>query len=110
MVQGRRRARRRGWNRWHRRRSHVHRHGCVACHTFSAIPAAKGKIGPSLDNLNEAAAAAGLPVEDFIRQSIVDPGAYVPPGYTAGTMPSFETQIPADKLDELVQYLAENTK
>ena len=84
--------------------------GCQACHSFSAIPSAQGKIGPSLDNLSEAAAAAGLPLEEFIRQSIVDPGAYVAPGYVAGTMPSFETQIPADKLDELVQYLAENTK
>jgi cytochrome c oxidase subunit II len=84
--------------------------GCVACHTFSAIPAAQGKIGPSLDNLSEAAAKAGLPLDEFIRQSIVDPGAYVAPGYVAGTMPSFKTQISAEKLDELVQYLAENTK
>ncbi len=84
--------------------------GCVACHTFSPIPAAQGQIGPSLDNLSEAAAAAGMPLEDFIRQSIVDPGAYVAEGYVAGTMPSFEQQISAEDLDALVQYLAENTQ
>ena len=33
--------------------------GCGACHTFSAIPSAQGKVGPSLDNLSEAAEAAG---------------------------------------------------
>ncbi len=37
--------------------------GCAACHTFSAIPAAQGKIGPSLDNLSEAAKAAGMPLD-----------------------------------------------
>jgi cytochrome c oxidase subunit 2 len=84
--------------------------GCAACHTFSPIPAAQGKIGPSLDKLSEAAAAAGVPLEEFIRQSIVDPGAYVAPGSVGGSMPSFEKQIPADKLDQLVQYLAENTE
>jgi cytochrome c551/c552 len=86
------------------------KNGCGACHTFSAIPSAQGKVGPSLDNLSEAAKAAGMPLEDFIHQSIVDPGAYVAEGYVAGTMPSFEGTIPADKLDQLVQYLAENTK
>jgi cytochrome c oxidase subunit II len=83
--------------------------GCGACHTFSAIPSAQGQVGPSLDKLSEAAAAAGLPLEDFIRQSIVDPGAYVAEGYVAGTMPPFGEQIPAEQLDALVQYLAENT-
>ena len=50
--------------------------GCGACHTFSAIPTAEGKIGPDLDNLKQQAAkAAGEPLEDFIRESIVDPNA-----------------------------------
>ena len=83
--------------------------GCGACHTFKPIPAAVGTVGPSLDNLSEAAEQAGMPLEEFIHESIVDPTAKAPPGYQPGTMPSFEGQIPPDKLDELVQYLAENT-
>jgi cytochrome c oxidase subunit 2 len=83
--------------------------GCGACHTLSSIPAATGTVGPSLDNLNESAEQAGLPLEEFIRESIVDPGKYVPPGYQPGTMPPFGEQIPAEELDALVQYLAENT-
>ena len=84
--------------------------GCGACHTFSPIPAAQGKIGPDLDNLKEAAEAAGMPLEDFIRESIVDPNAYLPPGFNPpSTMPPFKDTIPAADLDALVQYLAENT-
>jgi cytochrome c oxidase subunit 2 len=84
--------------------------GCGACHTFSAIAAAQGKIGPDLDNLKEAAETAGMPLEDFIRESIVDPNAYLPPGFNPpSTMPSFKDTIPAADLDALVQYLAENT-
>jgi cytochrome c oxidase subunit 2 len=84
--------------------------GCVACHTFTPIPSARGKVGPSLDKLSESAQDAGKPLDAFIRESIVDPPAYVPPGYQPGTMPSFEGQIPPEDLDALVQYLAENTK
>jgi cytochrome c oxidase subunit 2 len=84
--------------------------GCGACHTFTPIPAAQGKIGPDLDNLKEAAERAGKPLEDFIRESIVDPNAYLPPGFNPpSTMPPFKDTIPAADLDALVQYLAENT-
>jgi cytochrome c oxidase subunit 2 len=84
--------------------------GCVACHTFSAVPAAKGTIGPSLDHLSEAAADAGKPLEDFIRESIVDPNAYTAEGYNPGTMQSFKDQLTPAQLDTLVQYLADNTE
>ena len=70
----------------------------------------KGKIGPDLDNLKEAAETAGMPLEDFIRESIVDPNAYLPPGFNPpSAMPSFKDTIPPADLDALVQYLAENT-
>jgi len=85
--------------------------GCVACHTFTPIPAAVGKIGPDLDNLKEAAAQAGKPLEDFIRESIVNPNAYLAPGFNPpSAMPPFDKTITGANLDTLVQYLAENTK
>ena len=47
----------------------------------------------------------------FVHQSIVDPNAYIEPGYQKGVMPAtFKQQIPPDKLDQLVQYLASNAK
>jgi cytochrome c oxidase subunit 2 len=85
--------------------------GCAACHEFKAIPGAVGKVGPSLDDLSQSAKKAGQPLEAFVKESIVNPNAYVPPGYQPGTMPpNFGTTIPADKLDQLVQYLVAHTK
>ena len=84
--------------------------GCGACHTFKAIPGAVGKVGPSLDGLKAAAARAHQDLAAFIKESIVDPNKYVEPGYQPGVMPpNFAQTIPADKLDALVQYLAEHT-
>jgi cytochrome c oxidase subunit 2 len=84
--------------------------GCGACHTFTAAKST-GKIGPDLDKLKQAAATAGQPLDAFIKQSITDPNAYIAPGYAKGVMPpTFKQQIPADKLDQLVQYLAQNAK
>jgi len=84
--------------------------GCSACHTFKAIPGAAGVVGPSLDKLKAAAAAAHEDLAAFIKESIVDPNKYIAPGYQPGVMPpNFAQTIPADKLDQLVQYLAENT-
>ena len=85
--------------------------GCAACHTFSAIPGAKGKVGPSLDHLKAAAASAHEDLAAYVKDSIVDPNKYIAPGYAKGVMPpNFGSQIPADKLDQLVQYLVQNTK
>jgi cytochrome c oxidase subunit 2 len=84
--------------------------GCSACHTFTAAKAT-GKVGPDLDKLKQEAAAAHQQLDAFIKQSIVDPNAYIAPGYQKGVMPpTFGQTIPAPKLDQLVQYLASNTK
>jgi cytochrome c551/c552 len=84
--------------------------GCSACHTFKAIPGAVGVVGPSLDKLKAAAATAHEDLTTFIKESIVDPNKYIAPGYQPGVMPpNFGQSIPADKLDQLVQYLAEHT-
>jgi cytochrome c oxidase subunit 2 len=84
--------------------------GCSACHTFTAAKAT-GKVGPDLDKLKQEAATAGQPLDAFIKQSIVDPNAYIAPGYQPGVMPpTFKSSIPPDKLDQLVQYLASNAK
>jgi cytochrome c oxidase subunit 2 len=84
--------------------------GCIACHTFSAIPGANGKVGPNLDNLSVSAAANHEPLATFIHQAIVSPYKYIPPGFKAGVMPAaFGTTIPKAQLDNLVQYLAAHT-
>jgi hypothetical protein len=49
-------------------------------------------------------------LEQFIRQSIVDPNAYVQPGYPKNIMPTTFSSLPKDQLDALVKYLASGGK
>jgi cytochrome c551/c552 len=84
--------------------------GCGGCHTLKGVPGATGTVGPDLDNLKQAAATAKQPLAAFIKESIVKPGAYIAPGYPNAMPPTFGTSIPADKLDQLVQYLEQKAK
>jgi cytochrome c oxidase subunit II len=82
---------------------------CTSCHTFKPA-GATAKIGPDLDNLPQEAQRAGQPLEQFIRQSIVNPTAYVEPGYPQGIMPQTFNTLPKAQLDALVKYLASGGK
>jgi cytochrome c oxidase subunit 2 len=82
--------------------------GCASCHTLKAA-GATGTAGPDLDKLPAYAQQAGKPLEDFVRESIVDPNAYVQPGFPKGLMPPFST-LPKDQLDALVTYLIDSSK
>jgi cytochrome c oxidase subunit 2 len=85
--------------------------GCNSCHTFKPANAT-GKIGPDLDDLKASAAKANRgPLDTFIEESIVDPSAYVAPGFSDGVMPHiYKQQIPPDQLQQLVQYLSQGAK
>jgi cytochrome c oxidase subunit II len=78
--------------------------GCGGCHTFKPANAT-GKVGPDLDNLAQDAQKAGKPLEDFVRESIVDPNAYIEKGYPANVMPPTFKSLPKEQLDALVQFL-----
>ena len=74
--------------------------GCSSCHAL-ADASATGTVGPDLDQFLATRNAA------FIKQSIVDPGAYVEKGFPNGVMPNdFGTKIKGADLDALVQYLS----
>ena len=84
--------------------------GCSACHTLSAANAS-GKVGPDLDKLVAYAKTAKQPLEPFVHQSIVDPGAYVQPGYSDGIMPtSFGQSLTKEQLDHLVAFLVQSAQ
>jgi cytochrome c oxidase subunit II len=79
--------------------------GCSSCHTLSAA-GATGTVGPDLDKLPSYAQQAGQPLASFVRQSIVDPNAYVQPGYPKSVMPqTFGSSLSKTQLDALVQFL-----
>ncbi len=84
--------------------------GCGGCHTF-APAGTDAQVGPDLNQLASDAQAAGEPVEDYIRQSIVDPNAKIAAGYQAGVMPTaYAKSLTADQIDALVQYLVKGQK
>ncbi len=87
---------------------------CAACHTLKDANAA-GKVGPDLDHIGTNAAqivkdpgyhGKATDAASYIRESIVDPNAYVVPGFPSNVMPqNFGQTISAKDLQDLVQYL-----
>jgi cytochrome c oxidase subunit II len=83
--------------------------GCNSCHTFKPA-GATGTVGPDLDKLPEFAQRAGQPLEEFVRQSIVEPDAYVEKGFPPNVMPKTYESLPKQQLDALVDFLAKGAK
>ena len=80
--------------------------GCGGCHAFSAA-GTDAEVGPSLDNVNP----RGKPLDEFLRESIEDPNAFVESGYQPDVMPNtFGKSLTAKQLDALVQYLVDGQK
>lgn len=79
--------------------------GCAACHTLSKA-GANGNVGP---NLNELAGDAGkfgdASPEDYVRESILKPDAFVVQGFQKGVMPSYQGRLTDQQVDALVKYL-----
>lgn len=86
--------------------------GCVTCHSLQ--PGVK-LVGPSLaDATAQAEAALNSPdytgeattPAEFLRESIVNPDAYVPEGYISGTMyADYGQKLNNTQIDALVSYL-----
>jgi cytochrome c551/c552 len=86
--------------------------GCSTCHTFKPA-GSNGTIGPDLDTAPTASAKTdhNMPLAAFIRQSIIDPNAYIAKGYKSGLMPTnFKTQLSAKQLNDLVAFILSGTK
>jgi cytochrome c oxidase subunit 2 len=84
--------------------------GCGGCHAFKPA-GATGSVGPDLDKLaGYAKQAKRGSVIVFTKESIVDPGVYIQPGYSDVMPHNFGSQLSATQLDQLVQYLTEGAK
>ncbi len=83
--------------------------GCAGCHTFKAA-GSTGTIGPDLDNLStDDSDDGGMPLSDFVHESIVDPDKYIAKGYNAGIMPgTFGTSLSETDLANLVAFIVDN--
>jgi mono/diheme cytochrome c family protein len=75
--------------------------GCGGCHTLAAA-GSSGVTGPDLDEVLPGQSA------EKIHEDIVDPNKEIAKGYPANVMPqNFGETIPANELEELVEYLQE---
>lgn len=80
--------------------------GCDGCHSLEADAAAM--TGPPLHNIGTVADdRTDQSAAEYIRESIVEPSAYIVEGYE-DLMPPYE--LPDDQLDNLVAYLLTQTE
>lgn len=84
-----------------------YKHQCVTCHWISALPDARGKLGPGLDNIGERALRMDPDNggADYLKESILEPSKVVREGFVNG-MPSFKDKLTDEELDQMVDWLA----
>ncbi len=85
--------------------------GCAACHAIAGY--STGAVGPELTNIATAAATRidGYSAEEYIRESILDPEAFIAPDCPTGPcapglMPAdFSEKITPEALENLILFL-----
>jgi mono/diheme cytochrome c family protein len=77
---------------------------CAQCHG-----ARDASQGPSLSNMRDSAPTriAGVTPEEYVYQSIVDPGAYIVEGYSNIMPGGFAAQFSAQEVSSLVKFILE---
>lgn len=83
---------------------------CSGCHKLdqNQTPDNQGQPGPNQGNLHETAATRvpGEDAETYVYNSIVNPSAFVVPGYPDGIMPKdFKTKMSEEEIRSLVKWI-----
>jgi hypothetical protein len=90
------------------------RSGCASCHTIPGIEGAQGRVGPKLVLGSNGPKRLADPayrgdartVREYIHESVVNPGAYVVPGFPDQAMPRwYGKKLSAGALDKIAGYL-----
>ena len=79
--------------------------GCITCHSLDA---GTTLVGPSLAGIAGRAGSrvAGLSAEDYLRQSLTTPSAFVVDGFADGKMPGdLADVLTPEEIDAVVAYL-----
>ncbi|HEU0194393.1 MAG TPA: cytochrome c [Gaiellales bacterium] len=80
--------------------------GCSGCHTLTPA-GATGTVGPNLDDITADQKAAGVPMDQFIEESITDPDKYIAKGFSQGVMPTnFGTSLSQSQIADLVALIS----
>ena len=97
----------------------ITRVGCAVCHTIPGIAGANGQVGPVLVLGTTGTQRLADPsyhgtartVQEYIVESVVDPAAFVVPGYPDRTMPAwYGTKLSALALQKIAEYLEHQTE
>lgn len=78
---------------------------CDVCHS---VDPGDDRVGPSLAGIADTAATRipGMSADEYLRQSILDPDAYIVDGYRAGQMLQiYDERLSDEQLDALLEYL-----
>lgn len=78
--------------------------GCITCHSLEPDVVI---VGPSQVGLATRAETRvpGLTAEEYIRESIINPNAYVVEGFAEGVMyQNYATDLTAEQVDDIVAY------
>ncbi len=79
--------------------------GCATCHSLDAGVVV---VGPSMDGIGNRAGStvSGTSAEDYLKESILTPDAYLVDSFPAGTMPQvWEDELSSEQVDQLVAYM-----
>lgn len=88
---------------------------CTGCHVIPGVPGAVGMIGPNLSTIgvDGASRVEGLTGEEYIRQSILEPNAFIAPQCPTGPclpnlmMKSLGEILSPEEIDAVVAYLSQ---
>lgn len=77
--------------------------GCITCHSLDGSKL----VGPSMKGIAGRAGSevSGKSAEEYIKESILNPNAHVVKDYVQGVMQSYEKELTAQQLADLVAYL-----
>jgi mono/diheme cytochrome c family protein len=80
---------------------------CGACHE-AGLRNLWRPVGPPLEHVGTAAQTRrpGVPADQYLRQSVTDPGAFLVPGYPDSMPRGLAGRLTQEDLDALVRYLA----
>lgn len=79
--------------------------GCGTCHSLQADVII---VGPSLNGIASRASTrvSGMTAEEYLRESILKPDAYLVEGFPSGTMPQvWGDELSEEQLENLIAYL-----
>lgn len=81
---------------------------CSACHSLDGSVRSGGEAGPSFQGISERAGdrVPELSAVEYLRQSIMDPSAYVVEGFDPNIMPkSFRLFFSEEDIDALIAFM-----